>query len=328
MKIVDDCRRGMAMPFRQGWVASALLLALILFLFSCAGRKPPEPLHGPHEDYGARADIVIHDVPYAQGVRGDKKLKLDIYSNPHDGLWPVAVMIHGGSWIEGDKSMDNKIYISQVLTNNGYVVFNVNYRLVPEVWMKKQTEDVMAAVIWVKEHATEYGGDPDRFGVIGGSAGGHLAALVAWASDDPYFEPTGCKGIKLDSDVDVAALYYPVLDLDRTLKEVTSVFAPFVRLVLTGKVGKQYQHALQHLSPSYHVATPLPPTIFLTGDADSLKLYPQSVEYKRNLEELGVDARLFTAHGKDHAFTWQYWEPESVASAQAIVEFFDKYLKN
>ena len=97
--------------------------------------------------------------------------------------------------------------------------------------------------------------------------------------------------------------------------------------IFTGKVGKAYQEALKHLSPSNHVDKNCVPTIFLTGDADNLKLYPQSQEYVAKLQSLGVDSELFTAPGKKHGFTWEYWDPVSLDSVLAIVKFFDKYLK-
>jgi acetyl esterase/lipase len=114
-------------------------------------RSGPAP--GPHEAFGGRAEIVIKDVPYVADRPEDKQLRLDIYSNPHEGLWPVVVMIHGGGWIEGDKTMDNKVWICKCLANNGYVTFTINYRLMPRAKLKKQAEDCMAAVIWVKQHA-------------------------------------------------------------------------------------------------------------------------------------------------------------------------------
>jgi acetyl esterase/lipase len=304
-------------------LCQGLLLASPALAKNLQSTTPP----GPHEQFGGKAETVIYNVPYVSGHERNKKLMLDIYSNPHEGLWPAVVMIHGGGWIGGDKSMDNKVYISKVLAANGYVVFTINYRLIPEAWMKTQTEDAMAAVIWVKDHAKEYGADPERVGVCGGSAGGHLGAMVAWASDDPFFVPTGNPQSSYDSDVKAAALYYPVLDLDRTLKENGKWAAPLGRLLFTGRLDGPYKKYLEHLSPVNHVRPGIPPTIFLTGDADELHLYPQSVEFTQKLTDLGVPAKLYTAPGKIHGFTWDYWSPESVQSVKEIVEFFDKYLK-
>ncbi len=312
---------------KQKW---RLFLAILLYpalmtCISCGVKKGDPP--GPHEEYGARAEKIIYNVPYVPSMPDNKDLALDVYYNPHHGEQPVAVMVHGGGWREGDKSMDNKVWICKVLANHGYVVFSLNYRLLPEASMKQQAEDVMAAVIWVKEHAGEYGGDPERVGIVGGSAGGHLAALVAWASDDPYFRPTGHPQSDYDSDVKVAGLYYPVLDIDRTFKDVGDGLSPLAGLYFTGKAGDEYREALEHLSPHNHVDRQATPTIFLTGDADELDLYPQSVEYTEKLRELGIDSELYTARDKKHGFTWNYWEEESVESVEALVSFFDKHLK-
>lgn len=295
---------------------------------SCALFYPRAPKGVPsHEEVGGKAETIIRDVPYVSGQEDNPRLQLDIYSNPHDGMAPVVVLVHGGAWIMGDKTMDNKVFVSKMLASAGFVVFNANYRLAPRVKIAQQIEDVMAAVIWVKKHAEEYGGDAERIAIVGASAGGLLAAVAAWAYGDPFFKPTGCPDSGLDSRVKAAALYYPVIDLDRTLNEKMKL-VPFEKRYLTGASGRKYKELLKHISPVNHLKPGLPPTIILCGDDDNFNLYPQAVEYANKLRELGVTAELFTAPGKKHGFTWQYWEEESIASVKAVITFFNKHIQS
>lgn len=310
-----------------------LALVLVLAVFSIAAKddeyremRELAAAHGPMEQYGATGKLIAQDVSYMPSRPQDLDFFLDVYASPHEGLQPVIVVIHGGSWINGTKENYNKVFNSKYLAGNGYVVFSINYRTLPEVRLKKQAEDCMAAVIWVKQHAKEYGGDPKRVGLLGGSAGGHLGALVAWASDDPWFKPTGYDG-PLDSDVLAACLYYPVIDLDRTFRDNASFLGPAVLAPIAIRRFETYHQSLKHLSPVYHIDGKAPPTLFLTGDRDELKLYPHSVEFSRKLREAGVNSEVYAAPGKDHAFTAQYWEPEAIESARRTVEWFDRYLR-
>lgn len=306
---------------------SILLFLLIGVCFvSCALFYPRPPKGAPsHEDVGAKAQTIIRDVPYVEGQEDNPQLWLDIYSNSAEGKAPVVVLVHGGAWIMGDKTMDNKVFLSKMLASHGFVVFNVNYRLAPKVKIAQQVEDVMAAVIWVKKHASEYGGDAHRIALVGASAGGLLSAIVGWGYDDPFFKPTGYPNSDVDTSVRVIALYYPVFDLDKTLNEKMKL-VPFEKRYLTGAGGKKYKELLTHISPVNHIKSGLPPTIILCGDKDNFNLYPQAVEYTNKLRELGVTVELFVAKGKKHGFTWQYWEEESIASVKAVVAFFNKHL--
>lgn len=316
------------MPAHKTTQHNILVVCFFLsFCFvSCALFYPHAPKEAPsHEDVGAKAETIIRDVPYVEGQENNPQLWLDIYSNPHEGKAPVVVLVHGGAWIMGDKTMDNKVFISKMLASNRFVVFNVNYRLAPKVKIAQQIEDVMSAVIWAKKHAGEYGGDAERIAIVGASAGGLLAAVSSWAYDDSFFKPTGYRNLDTNSQVKAVALYYPVIDLDRTLNEKMKI-VPFEKQYLTGARGKKYQQLLKHISPANHIKAALPPTIILCGDKDNFKLYPQAVEYTDKLRELGVTTELFVAPGKKHGFTWQYWEEESIASVKAVIAFFNKHL--
>lgn len=76
------------------------------------------------------------------------------------------------------------------MTNRGYAVFNINYLLVPEVTVREIVNDAMGAIIFVKDHAAEYNGDPKRVAIAGHSAGAHLTTMIAVAAGDSYFTPS------------------------------------------------------------------------------------------------------------------------------------------
>lgn len=296
------------------------------------GACKSEKAYGPIENYGARSDHQKLDVVYAPGEPDSDYLTLDVYWNDHEGLAPMVVNIHGGAWEIGDKSDVNSVFRSKYLANHGYVVFSVNYRMLPRYPIQTQVEDVMGAVIWAKQHAVDYGADPFRTGVIGGSAGGHLTAMVAWASDDDFFKPTGAADSKFDSDVLAAVPFYGVFDLEDTLSKFPSSretglkAAAFRYFTATGK-GPEQDEVFHHISPRYHVRAGLPPTLFVCGDADSLHLYPQSVEYEKILRAAGVETGLYTAIGADHGFDKNYGEDYSTGAMEATTAWLDRFLK-
>src|SRR6478752_2110767 len=131
------------------------------------------------------------------------RIALDVYQ-PLEALAPGAkrpalVQIHGGAWVIGDKR-EQGIPLLNHMAANGWVGFNVNYRLAPRAKAPDQLIDCKRAIAWIREHAEEYGIDPDFICVTGGSAGGHLSSLVALTANDPVFQP----GFE-DSDTTVQA---------------------------------------------------------------------------------------------------------------------------
>ena len=96
--------------------------------------------------------------------------------------------IHGGAWVIGDKSQQ-ALPLMLHLAADGWVCVTTNYRLSPTCHRPDHLVDCKRALAWIREHIAEYGGDPDFVVVTGGSAGGHLAALVALTANDPQFQP-------------------------------------------------------------------------------------------------------------------------------------------
>jgi acetyl esterase/lipase len=122
--------------------------------------------------------LVIPDVPYR--TVGDLTLTLDIHSN---GPGPAVILVHGGAWRDGDKSQVSDT--AEALAAEGFVVFNVNYRLACQgsepicgYLFPAAPQDVKAAFKWVRQHGAEYG-VLGGIGIVGTSAGGNLAAMVA-----------------------------------------------------------------------------------------------------------------------------------------------------
>ena len=138
----------------------AMLIALVL-LSACETRKQSIVRENQYlVDYPV--EEVAHywdEVEYAR-VNGES-LTLDASSPEGDGPFPCLMIIHGGGWYMHTNTIMEGM--ARYVTNRGYVVFNINYRTIPEgAQMEQIVEDVFGALIWVKEHATEYNGDASR----------------------------------------------------------------------------------------------------------------------------------------------------------------------
>src|SRR6185295_9736276 len=115
------------------------------------------------------------DLAYADG--GDAKQKLDLYLPPDAKNAPIVMWIHGGGWKWGDRAQYRELGRRFAEAGIGFAA--ISYRLSPKVKHPAHIEDCARAFAWLRAHAAEYGGDPDRLFVSGQSAGGHLSALLA-----------------------------------------------------------------------------------------------------------------------------------------------------
>ena len=142
-------------------------------------RQPGEPwLSDP-----AAADVSVDtDIVYRE-VDGEE-VGLDVCRAPEtDQPQAAVVLIHGGGFAAGDKDTRQWQLICRWLADAGYVAVNVNYRLAPEYEFPAAIEDVQTAVEWTRSNASTYGIDPERVGVLGGSAGENLAQLLGTSGE-------------------------------------------------------------------------------------------------------------------------------------------------
>ena len=136
---------------------------------------------------GHRAVERIRDLGYAEGA-GRRHL-LDVYRpRPPVERAPVLLQIHGGAWMIGSKNSQGGP-IMQAMASAGWVCVSINYRLSPRATWPDHLLDCKLALRWIRENIAEHGGDPHRVVVTGGSAGAHLAAMVALTANDPRYQP-------------------------------------------------------------------------------------------------------------------------------------------
>ena len=186
-------------------VLENLILIVILFLSRSIVRRamehaPDRPLRipRPRDDYFGSwwrtalqipfhpRDMQLHrNVVYGPLPRH----RLDLWrlsTTPKDA--PVIYYLHGGAWTFGDKREQGRPMLHEFV-RRGWIVVAINYRLAPRFLWPAQIEDATRALGWIKKNIATYGGDPDRVVVAGGSAGGHLASLLALSADDVQWRP-------------------------------------------------------------------------------------------------------------------------------------------
>jgi acetyl esterase/lipase len=244
---------------------------------------------------------VRHERGVVYARHGVFPLKLDVYrpAAPAKEPRPAIVQVHGGAWVSGSRK-EQGIPLLNHLAANGWVGFNVNYRLSPYATWPDHAVDVKRAIAWVREHADEYEVDPSTIAVTGGSAGGHVCAFVALTADDQSLQP----GFE-DADTSVAAAipFYGVYDL---LDEDT-IHVPLLRWVLERYVFKAFRddhpEVFRDGSPTYRVHPGAPPFLVIHGDADSLVPVEDARTFVERLREATDSPVLYAEmHGGQHAF--------------------------
>ena len=250
----------------------------------------------------------------------DQHLQLNIARPKNsDHLLPCVLCIHGGGFRAGNRDGYNPLLIKWA--NRGYVAVSTSYRLAPRYQFPAAIFDVKAAVRWLKANAGAYQIDPDRIGVTGDSAGGHLAQFLGVTADIKRFE--GDEGNYAQS-TRVACVVNRYGPSDFTKSYGKSVDAAEV---LPLWLGGNLESALEkHVlaSPLNWVTPTAAPTLILHGTDDKYVAYEQGVWMRDRLKSCGVHVEMLTLEGAGHGFKGG----DAEKAEAAMFEFFDNQLKN
>jgi acetyl esterase/lipase len=214
---------------------------------------------------------------------------------------PVLLQIHGGAWMIGRKDQQGLPLMYRMATR-GWICVAINYRLSPEATWPDHLVDCKRALRWVREHIEAYGGDPDLVVVTGGSAGGHLAAMMGLTANDPEFQP-GFEDV--DTGVLAFVPFYGVFDwTDRY--GFRGERHPMMRR-LERYIVKVARHEAPHVyhrgSPMSHIDGEVPPAMVLHGTRDTLVPVEEAERFVASLRSTSREPVVYAEFvGAHHAF--------------------------
>lgn len=280
---------------------------VLAFLLVCCGTILQSEAAQPRP---AQNVDVTRDVAY--GRAGERSLKLDIYQpkTPAADRLPVIVWIHGGGWRGGNKSSGGRL--TALVGTGNYVGVSVGYRLSGEAIWPAQIHDCKAAIRWVRANADKHGIDPDRIGVWGSSAGGHLVSLLGTSSDIEELEGD-CGTPDISSRVTCVVDFCGPTDM--------VVFRHSAADLLFGsKSVDERQAEAKVASPAAHVSKDDPPILIVHGTKDGTVPIEQADLFNEKLKECDVDVTFVRIEGGGHGIGG----PEVM---RRVTSFFDKHLR-
>ena len=261
-----------------------------------------------------RLKLIETDFPLPENIKEYKdityktidttNLKLDIYQKQDiSEPTPLIIFIHGGAWKKGDKH-DYWPYLIP-FAEKGYITATIQYRFTDVAKYPAQLDDVTDAINWLKDHANEYHIDKNKIVLVGGSAGGHLAMMVAYS--DPELKIKG-----------VVNLYGP--------SDLTTAYASEAESVIK-LIGKSYKEApelYKNASPVTYISKDIPPTLTFQGTLDELVPYKQSDNLDEKIQEAGAISHYHKLKGWPH--TMDMSVKVNKYCMYYMNEFFEKYI--
>jgi len=283
------------------------------------------------------------NVPYVPN--GGDRQQLDIFLPPNykeREKLPVLVWIHGGSWQSGSKD-DMKMILPLMpllmggkgnFISQGYACVSINYRFIRQAPFPAQIEDCKTAIRWLRANAETYNLDPDRIGVWGVSAGGHLSAILGTSPHKKEFEVG--ENLEYSSAVQaVVDIFGPtdftiIFDIfENPPPEIAQLLEgrdldALAQMALGGPVSEK-RELISLMSPIVHITKDCPPFLIIHGTEDKLVPFSQSERFFDALKKAGVNVEFEIVEGGGHD---QTIITQSRGLFPKIADFFETHVKN
>jgi len=307
-------------------VALSITLTILFTALSPAQQNIP-PEWGEAFDYKPGENVRVEkDIVYAR--YGDRELKLDLYLPKQSSkAVPVIIVIRGGGWIAGDKEGFGRF--AAYMAERGLAAACIEYRTSNEAAFPAAVHDIKAAVRWARAHASEYGIDGAAIGAFGGSAGAHLAMMLAASHKAKDLEGDGGNPgvssriqacVAMATPTDFTSLHQTYRqqpgELPKNLLKIEEKFL--------GAALSENPEVFKKASPVTYVDKDSPPALLMNSVADPVVPFAQSIQLLEKYNECGAYAECRLITGAPHAFwnftAWAYDEMDRT------VAFFKKHM--
>jgi len=276
-----------------------------------ASREVPDPVR------------AVKNIAYVQ--RGGHALQLDLYlpARPKAVTVPGIVFVHGGGWRAGVR--DNFAPMAIRMAQRGYAAATISYRLSSEALYPAAVQDAHAAVRWMRTHAGEYGIDPARIAIGGGSAGGQIAALAGVTDGLARFDPDGGPGAvssRVQAIVNIDGLSDFTSEAARRYEDDPSKQPSSAGAWFGGRYAEKAD-LWREASPLFYVNAQTPPVLFIVSAQPRFSLGRE--EMAARLRDAGVPSRVVAVPDTPHSF-WLF-DPWLGPAVEALDAFLREHLR-